>query len=225
MVAWSGTFWADPVTFDLIRLEVRADEIPPLLEINDAITTMEYARTRIGQADVLLPQTGELRLLGTSGEESLAHVEFTHCRSFQTETSISFAEPDSPQGLAQPIPATPNHSAPPVAGTLLLPAGLTVTIALDAPVTDRAAVGELIEGHVVGNVLFHGKALIPAAATVHGRIRRSGALHLCGRLFYLGVRIYRYRNRGDFDEFLCKFGNRRSTLRLRMEHVERNQPH
>jgi hypothetical protein len=172
VVAWKGTFWADPVTFDLIRLEVRADDIPPLLEISDAITTVEYASTRIGQEDVLLPQTGELRLLGTSGEESLDRFEFTHCRSFQTETRISFAEPDAAPGPAKAAPATPNHAAPPVARTLSLPGGLTVTIALEAPVTDRAAVGELIEGHVVGNLSFHGKTVIADGTTVHGRIRQ-----------------------------------------------------
>ena len=192
-----------PGHVDLIRMEVHADNIPPLLEIDDAITTMEYARTRIGPEDVLLPQTGELRMLATSGEESLAHVEFTHCRSFQTETSISFAEPDSPQGLAQPIPATPNHSAPPVAGTLLLPAGLTVTIALDAPVTDRAAVGELIEGHVVGNVLFHGKALIPAAATVHGRIRRMEHYTYAGGFFTLGFEFTDIETAGISTRFFA----------------------
>ena len=185
-VSMKGTFWADPVTFDLIRLEVRADEIPPLLEITDAITTMEYARTRIGQADVLLPQTGELRLLGTSGEESLDRFEFTHCRSFQTETSISFAEPDAVPEPAKLAPATPNRAAPPAANALAFPAGLTVTIALDAPVTDRAAVGELIEGRVAGNAILHGKTVIPNGAIVHGRIRRMEHYAEMGGYFTLG---------------------------------------
>jgi hypothetical protein len=183
VVSMKGAFWADPVTFDLIRLEVRADEIPPLLEITDAITTMEYARTRIGQADVLLPQTGELRLLGISGEESIDRIEFTHCRSFQTETSISFAEPDA---VPDPAKAPPNRAVPPVASALSFPGGLTVTIALDAPVTDRAAVGELIEGHVAGNAIYKGKTVIPDGATVHGRIRRLERYADMGGYFTLG---------------------------------------
>jgi hypothetical protein len=165
-VAMKGAFWADPVTFDLIRLEVYADDIPPLLELSDAITIMDYAPTRIGQDDVPLPQTGELHLIGTSGEESLARFEFTHCRSFQADASISFVEPD-PQSEA-----APNHTALPVANGLPFPAGLKVTIALASAVTDRSAVGELVEGRVVGNVIFQKQIVIPDGATVHGRIRR-----------------------------------------------------
>src|SRR5580704_12979460 len=164
VVSMKGAFWADPVTFDLIRVEVRADEIPPLLQINDAITTMEYAPTRIGQADVWLPQTGELRLLGSSGEEAIDRFEFTHCRSFQTESSISFAEPDAAPEAAKGAPAMPNRAAAPVAKALSLPGGLTVTIALTAAVTDRAAVGELIGGRVIGNAIFQGKTVLPDGA-------------------------------------------------------------
>jgi hypothetical protein len=186
VVSMKGAFWADPVTFDLIRLEVRADEIPPLLEVSDAITTMEYARTRIGQADVLLPQTGELRLLGTSGEESLDRFEFTHCRSFQTETSISFAEPDAVPEPVKAAPATPNRAIPPAARELSFPGGLTVTIQLGAAVTDRAAVGELIEGRVAGNVSYKGKTIIPDGAAIHGRIRRMERYNEMGGYFTLG---------------------------------------
>jgi hypothetical protein len=186
VVSMKGAFWADPVTFDLIRVEVRADEIPPLLQINDAITTMEYAPTRIGQADVWLPQTGELRLLGSSGEEAIDRFEFTHCRSFQTESSISFAEPDAAPEAAKGAPAMPNPAAAPVAKALSLPGGLTVTIALTAAVTDRAAVGELIGGRVIGNAIFQGKTVLPDGATVHGRIRRMERYDEMGGYFTLG---------------------------------------
>ena len=186
VVSMKGAFWADPVTFDLIRLEVRADEIPPILEINDAITTVEYARTRIGQTDVLLPQTGELRLIGIAGEESTDRFEFTHCRSFQSESSISFAEPDAVPEPAKAALATANHALPQPAKALAFPGGLTVTIALGAAVTDHAAVGEMIEGHVAGNVIFRGKTVIPDGAAVRGRIRRMERYADMGGYFTLG---------------------------------------
>jgi hypothetical protein len=203
VVSMKGAFWADPVTFDLIRLEVRADEIPPLLEVVDAITTMEYARTRIGQADVLLPQTGELRLLGTSGEESLDRFEFTHCRSFQTESSISFAEPDAVPGPAKAAPATPNRAVPPGARALSFPGGLTVTIALAAAVTDRAAVGELIEGRVAGNVIFQRETVIPDGAAVHGRIRRMERYSDMGGYFTLGFEFTEIEAGGASTRFFA----------------------
>jgi len=185
VVASKGSFWADPDTFDLIRLEVHADEIPPDLEVSDVITTMEYAPTLIGRDDVLLPQTGELRLLATSGEESLARFEFTHCRSFQADASVSFTEPDS---LAAPANATPapNRAAAPLGSGPPLPPGLTVNIALASAVTDRAGVGELIEGRVAGNVIFQGKTVIPDGAAVHGRIRRMEHSTETGGYFTVG---------------------------------------
>ena len=208
-VSMKGAFWADPVTFDLIRLEVRADEIPPLLQIDDAITTMEYARTRIGAADVLLPQTGELRLLGTFGEESLDRFEFTHCRSFQTETSISFAEPDAVPEPAKAAPAAPNRAVSPVAKALSLPGGLTVTIALTAAVTDRAAVGELLEGHVIGDVIVQGKTVIPDGAAVHGRIRRLEWYSDMGGYFTLGFEFTEIEAQGVSTRFFANLDSAR----------------
>jgi hypothetical protein len=185
VVAMKGAFWADPVTFDLIRLEVRAADIPPMLEIADAISTVYYARTRIGHEDVLLPQTGQLWMLGTSGEQSLDRFEFTHCRSFQTESSITFAAPDAP--VESPTAAAPKPAAAPITGSASIPAGLFVTIALDAALTDRAAVGELIEGKVAGNVAIKGKTVIPDGALVHGRIRRMERYTDMGVYFSLGL--------------------------------------
>jgi hypothetical protein len=203
VVSMKGTFWADPVTFDLIRLEVRADEIPLVLQVNDAITTVEYARTRIGQTDVLLPQTGELRLLGTSGEEAIDRFEFTHCRSFQAETSISFDQPDAVAKPAKAAAATPNRAAPNLARELSFPGGLTVTIALAAAVTDRAAVGELIEGRVAGNVLFQGKTIIPDGAAVHGRIRRMERYSDMGGYFTLGFEFTEIEAGGASTRFFA----------------------
>ncbi|HUE10035.1 MAG TPA: hypothetical protein VMQ54_03810, partial [Steroidobacteraceae bacterium] len=183
--------------------EVRADEIPPLLQVNDAITTMEYARTRIGQTDVLLPQTGELRLLGTSGEEAIDRFEFTHCRSFQAETSISFDQPDAIAQPATAAAATPNREASALARELSFPGGLTVAIALAAAVTDRAAVGELIEGRVAGNVIFQGQTIIPDGAAVHGRIRRMERYSDMGGYFTLGFEFTEIEAGGASTRFFA----------------------
>jgi hypothetical protein len=209
-VASKGTFWADPETLDLIRLEVHADEIPLRLQITDAITTMEYARTRIGPEDVLLPQTGVLRMLGTAGEESVDRFEFTHCRSFQAQTSISFAETDAPSSIP-PAPAASGGAITPApaaaARTVSFPASLPVTIALATAVTDRAAVGELVEGRVAGNVMLKGKIVIPDGAAVHGRIRRLDRSRDVGGYFTVGLEFTEVETEGASTRFFASLEN------------------
>jgi hypothetical protein len=89
-VAMKGGIWADPDTLDLVSLEVEADEIPPDLGIAGATVTLEYARTRIGLADVMLPQTGEVSMIYPNGRESRNLIEYTHCRSYQAQSTLSF---------------------------------------------------------------------------------------------------------------------------------------
>src|ERR1035438_9404178 len=56
-----GSFWADPETYDLHRLEYHADDITPDLLYTDIFTTVYYDRVRIGDRDVLLPQAADRR--------------------------------------------------------------------------------------------------------------------------------------------------------------------
>jgi hypothetical protein len=41
---------------------------------------VRYARTKIGDRSVMLPQTSEIKLVKTDGEVSRNVMEFTHCR-------------------------------------------------------------------------------------------------------------------------------------------------
>jgi hypothetical protein len=157
-----GSFWADPETLDLLWLEVQADEIPPNLQLVSAVQTIDYARTRIGERDIILPQTAAMHMVESSGAESRNQLEFTHCRSFTTESKLSFEAPPETPG---PPSASKTELAP-------IAAGLTVGIELWSPVTGGQPVGSLIEARVSADVTQRGKVLLPAGAVVHGRIRR-----------------------------------------------------
>jgi hypothetical protein len=166
-VGVKGLIWADPQSLDLIRMEIHVDDIPPTLPLVDAITTIDYARMRIGTADVLMPQTGEMHLIEFSGEENRNIVEFTHCRSFNADSSISFTSADSPTpaaSSAQPVPTPETQES--------VPGGLLVSLVLTTPVTGQAAIGQVIEAKVSGNVQYKGHVLIPDGSVVQGRVRR-----------------------------------------------------
>jgi hypothetical protein len=166
-VGTKGLFWVDPQSLDLIRLEIHADEIPPTLPLVDAITTIDYARVRVGTTDVLMPQTSDMQLIEFSGEESRNVVEFTHCRSFNTESSISFTSADSPTpaASAERVPTPPD-----VQDTV--PGGLLVSIFLTTPITEQATVGQMVEAKVSGDVRYKNQIVIPDGSVVRGRVRR-----------------------------------------------------
>jgi hypothetical protein len=165
-VATRGSFWADPETYDLRRLQFHAEGIPPALYYAEISNDIRYDRVRIGESDVLLPRDADLRATDLDGEEKNNHIEFTHCQGFHTESTLSFDAGDSAPATRPAAP--PSHSQ--AEGTLA--PGLGIAVALSAPLDDHALVGSPIEGRVVGNVVQKGKVLIPDGTLVKGRIRR-----------------------------------------------------
>ena len=171
IVGLKGSFWADPVSLDLLRLELHADDIPVDLPLFALTSIVNYARVRIGGQEVLLPQSADMHLVEDNGRENQDAIEFTHCRSFHTASDLHFEAP--PPIVANPPPASFSSTAlgrPTTEGTL--PPGLPIVITLTTPVTAEAAVGALIEGKVSGAVRLRGQDLVPDGAPVRGRIRR-----------------------------------------------------
>jgi hypothetical protein len=180
-VGEEGFFWADTTSLDLIRLESHATEIPPYLPLEEESMKVSYARTRIGEYNVLVAQQADLQMLQTSGVQSYDRLEFTHCHAFSAQSTLSFdPEPRDSKALAANAPAPlPALSV----GSQAVPALLLVTVQLITPITYKDTVGSLIEGKISGDVLRKGKIVIPNGSVVRGRIRR----------------LERYQNNGKGD--------------------------
>jgi len=172
-----GSFWVDPQSLDLLRLDGRATEIPPSLPLAEMEFTVTYARTRIGEFDALLAQYADLHMIQTTGVEDYDRMDFTHCRMFQTTSTLRFdVDPPGPASAPANTPveapaAPPRGAAAPPEPEDALPAGLRVTIQVTSPITDRDAPGKLIEGRVAGDVRRKGKVVLENGAPVHGRLR------------------------------------------------------
>lgn len=150
-VASKGSFWADPDTLDLLRLDIAADDIPPNLAMESSLQTITYARTRIGDRSIVLPQTAEMDLVESDGSASRNVLEFTHCRAYQTTSTVTFVS----EAPAEEIPA-----------------GVTIPVVLAAPITGAESPGALLEGRAAADVAGKSGVLVRAGAVVHGRIRR-----------------------------------------------------
>jgi hypothetical protein len=163
IVAYHGTFYANPGTFDMEHMEVLADEIPPDLMLLSTADKIDYAIARIGEGDFLLPAESDLTMVNLNGSENHNHVKFTACRQFSGESVITFGDaPESKPGAA-PIPTRQFD----------LPEGLDIELLLMQKIDLRkAAIGDPVPVRVEHDVKRGGEVIVPKGATAAGRITR-----------------------------------------------------
>lgn len=162
IVGYRGSFWVEPDTLDLIRLEVHADDLPPSLDLRQATDTLEYHRVRIGEVDFLLPESSELVMTDLLGNESRNRTRLSGCRQYAGESVLTFVEP--PPDAAAPAPR---------AKPILLPAGLTLQVQLQTPIqSGRSATGDPVKALLIHDVKHDGEVVAPKGAALTGRITR-----------------------------------------------------
>ncbi len=160
--AAKGSFWFDPVSLDLIRLEVYGEDISYSLRLEEAVFRTNYARARIGDSDALLPQRSELTMAHFNGEASRSAIEFSGCHEYRTESTISFDPPAA-------LPEAPK----PQVREVELPAGLEVSIEMDTAIDSKTAlVGDTLHARVVQEIRYNGAVLVPRGAAVTGHVRK-----------------------------------------------------
>lgn len=166
-IAYEGSFLLDPTALDLERLTFRAGDLPAATSMCSLDAQIDYSPGREPAADLLLPARGELRIAFQDSRQTRNVTTFSACRKYKAESALVFDEApltDAASGAASAsVPAQP-----------ALPIGLPVTLALaNAIDTATAAAGDPVQATVVRPVRHPGGAvLIPAGATVHGRLTR-----------------------------------------------------
>jgi hypothetical protein len=94
-LGFKGSFWFDPATLDLMRLEANADALPVDLNVEEASIRTSYARTHIGSSDALLPKRSELTVTYLSGATYRDVIEFEGCHEYGSESTIRFDAPSA----------------------------------------------------------------------------------------------------------------------------------
>jgi len=197
-VGEQGSIVADKSSLDLVRVESAATEIPPFLPLREMTTDVSYARTRIGERDVLLAQQADIDLAGPDQVEDFDRFEFTHCRAYSAESDIRFDSSEGEPHQDAPPVSSPNPTAATHVSTV--PALLAVTVQLETSISDKDLVGRLIRGKVTGDVMRRGKVLVPAGSIVHGRIRRLERYDT-GKTFIVGLEFTDVEARGQILPF------------------------
>lgn len=164
VVSYHGSFWADRQTLDAARLEVVADDIPPMLGLAYSSDRIDYARTRIGDEDFLLPHESQLDMRQASGVDSRNFVRFSSCRQYTGESVLRFDDVTATDPGVAPKP--PDEEIP-------LPAGLELQIGLAENIDlGSAAAGDEVHGVLAGDLKQKGKLLAAKGAVLLGRITR-----------------------------------------------------
>ncbi len=166
IVGFHGAFWAVEDSLDIRRLEVVADDIPPFLGISDSVTTVDYTRLTIGQADFLLPVASELVMTQLSGIEDRNQIRFSACRQYTGESVLKFAGPLDTDTSAPTLPISSKTE-------IAIPAGLSFEVSLDEAIDNRSAmVGDIVHATLTRNLRVRKQTLMPKGATATGRIVR-----------------------------------------------------
>jgi hypothetical protein len=181
-VDYYGTFLADPATFELVRLTVHADQLPPELRACESTTTLDYGSIRLNGYEFLIPRNATWRVVDEDGIELDSRTAFANCHEFVGESTLSF------DGALDKAPAGDARDT----GSSELPADLPFQLALTTPIDSAtAAAGDPFRAELTRAIRDKRNGiLVPKGAAVRGRIVRIERTYQAGtQLLTLGVRL------------------------------------
>ncbi len=166
-VGSTGSIWADAETQLLVRLQARATQFPARFPLKSAARTIDYARVRIGERDVLLPSAVEDLVEEAGGALNINRSRFGQCREYKATSEVTFDERP-----AQFVPAQP------IALPAALPQNVQIRLTLDTRLRSAgAAIGAPVNAHVVSDVRHGGAVLVPKGTPVLGVLRQLEKSH------------------------------------------------
>lgn len=159
IAGYHGSFWADPASLDLIRLEIAAEDIPSNLDLSSTFDRMDYTRRKIGDSEFLLPLSSDLTLIDLRGNEHRNRIRFSDCRQYLGESVLRFDD------------APVDKEGPKTLPTIELPANLEILTTVEHGIDlRRSVVGDPIRATVLENAKIKGQTVIPKGAMIAGRI-------------------------------------------------------
>jgi hypothetical protein len=211
-VDYSGSFWVDAESLDLIRLDVHAGDIPAQLGLSAVNVSIDYGAMRAGERHVALAQASVIEMVKTSGEVSRNEIGFTQCRAFVGDAKMVFGDD----------PAAPSTEPAAPVPTLVLPGGLTISLRLVKAIEAQSAgVGDAVTATVTNEVRDKQRVWLPKGATVEGRIRRLERRDETTPYVLVGLEFSDVEAGSDRFQFTAQMQSVRTTVGLAMNHQDR----
>ena len=197
IVGYDGVFLVDPKTFNVVRLTIRASQLPPELNACESNTTLDYASVRLNNTDFLLPKDVYWRTVNPDGSEFRNHTVFSGCHEFLGESSIRF---DAPVESAQ-VTVTKH--------IVDIPAELSFSLALTSPIDiATAAAGDLFRAKLITAIREkRSRVLVPKGAAITGRIVRVERIYdKASQSLLLAVKLETVEANGGLQLFHARLG-------------------
>ena len=177
--AYSGSVLVDPDTGDPVHLTVRTDELPEATGSCESTSELDYKRTRIGDRELLLPETAHQRFISRNGRETENSTTFASCREYASESTVSFYQ--------DPGPASAGAAKTSAADPPTIPSGLRLVFELSGPVdTSTAAAGDRFVARLTEPLRNGRQVLAPKGAPVEGRITTMNIRYLPSPAGFVG---------------------------------------
>jgi hypothetical protein len=164
LIPFQGELVLDPEAIDVVRLTVRTGELPQSSMACQAISEVEYGRTKIHERMILIPREVRMRTIHRDSSETLNSTIYTACREYASNSRMLLHPPkELPASPGSNTQLTPSNS---------LPAGLRfygrILTLIDS---DSAAAGDPVEG-VLSSPMRDQQhhVIVPAGARFHGRL-------------------------------------------------------
>ncbi|MGA2436104.1 MAG: hypothetical protein ABSG25_12545, partial [Bryobacteraceae bacterium] len=178
VVGYHGSFWVDPHSLELLRLEVHADAIPAEVKLISSAITVEYAPILIGNRKFLLPAVAQLQVIKADRQLAKNEIAYSRCHALTAGSTPAFDQAH-PQVLAQ------DEAKPETVDGIVLDTELTTPI-----IVRTAAVGDLIQARVRKEVKTSSGRIIPKGALIDGRILRLESVRLFTHYHFVPFYIY-----------------------------------
>jgi len=201
--AYDGSFWADPETHQLLRLDIEAVDIPMSAGVTEVVTQIDYQRVALSGGSFVTPRRAQLTLRLASGDENRNDTEFLDCKDFQAESTLSFDDL-SDRFYVQRVESFQAFE---------IPVDTRLGVSLQTPIDSKISrVGTPIEARLTRNVNLDDGTRLPKGARLTGRLRMFARYTDGTPRTLVGI---------EFTELT--FGGHRAPLRLKLERITTNQ--
>jgi hypothetical protein len=165
LTAFSGELVLDPEASDIARLTLRTAELPENSAACQAISAVDYGRTKIHERMILIPREARLHMLRHDGSETLNLASYGNCREYSSKSRVLPEAPHKDSGAT----TTPGGQPPPFSS---IPPGLHFTCRIVTAInSDSAAAGDPIEAVLRSPLRDKNKAVLATAgARIRGRL-------------------------------------------------------
>jgi hypothetical protein len=200
-LGYTGSIWMEPATFEMVRLALRADDLPAGSDIKSVNQGFVFG-TRFRPHTVLMPVSMELDLQERSGAQRLVTAHFNDCHQYVAKRGDQFVEAAPGPPIEPAASPTGDVLAPGVAAGArpegpFLPGKLELQTELSEAIDERTTVqGTRLLLTVTRDVKEKSNVIVPKGAAIHGLvtriIRQAYPIEISGgmKAYYLvGIRL------------------------------------